>query len=167
MEHDFRRLVFIIMFVFVAGSIIISLLATKLHLGVRQEPSIPVYPSAQNPRSRLIQPAGWQNLSFHVSDNYPSIAIYTYYRQVLTAQGYTPNPPNANPVWKAGKTDGNKRKLVFAAQWFDAQRLRAFDLEITAIEKLDIDPATKQVVNRTVQPGLEVSCTLARKVIVD
>lgn len=166
-----RTLVIVLVGCFI-GLNLIAYLITSAGQGRRgwgtREPEVPLYPGAQQIHRQRNDLLGWQNITFKVlEESYPSTKVLEYYRTTLKAQGYRRSFPDKESKWIPNNEEKTSRKLTIGDYWVDAAGLRVFEINISATEKLDRDPANERVINSTTLPGLKVECILSRKVVLE
>ncbi len=131
-----------------------------------KEPQIPLYPQAWEVRRQVDELIGWKSVTFRAPEDYPSLHVLDFYRKTLEKQGYRSADGKTIPSWSPEAGKSNARRLVLSAHWRDPAGLRLFALEIAATEKIVRDPQTGRLIARELLPGLQVTCTLSRKVFI-
>ncbi|NIM04489.1 MAG: hypothetical protein GTO55_01175 [Armatimonadetes bacterium] len=162
-----RTLIFVLLlcFVFLTGVAYLARYMRPSGMGWgREEPVIPSHPDAQNELRHKQEMLGWQSLTFEVNKNYPSTAVFDYYRGLLKSEGYSPIPTGQEPTWQPTDMEEGKRRLIMTGYWVDPEGLRVLQLDVSCVEEFTRDPESGRLISQEILPGQRVELTLSRKV---
>ena len=127
----------------------------------RDEPSLPVYEGATHRREQRSETIGWHNLTYRVSLEYPSLAVYHFCDRRLQQQGWTREVPQAEaPIWRS-RPEGKKRFWVAQGQWRDKRGIYRIQLELLSTERVR-EGLPGEMTSEGHEPGIIVSCTSRR-----
>lgn len=132
----------------------------------RQEPKIPLYPGAKQPKYLKNDVLGWQSLVFQVEENHPSTKVFDYYCNLLESKGYRMIEGSKAPSWQQTEVSKDGQKLEISGFWQDPEQLRVFQLDVIATEEFDRDLASGRLIGSSILPGEKVEIILSRKVFI-
>jgi hypothetical protein len=124
------------------------------------EPRLIRYPGTESAPEQTAEATGFHRYWFHLNEDYPSLSVYTFYKQQLESEGWRP-VNEGQPQWnrREGK---DKSGDLFRATWTSANGLFQLDLEMVSPVQMAQSEGTR---TETRQPGLDIFVTMQRTLL--
>jgi hypothetical protein len=151
------------------GWIVLLLVLSRTHTTrQRQRPqaALPVYPSAVDLSRSSVPDRDWRTVTYSVAVDYPSLDVFHYYDERMTAQGWSREGAPELPQWQVSR-DNRRGQAGLLAEWFSPDRLMQLDLQLQWEEpeggKREADEEYHMRVTATMQRSVAPFIELPRK----
>lgn len=154
-----RRELMIAILVLAAGWVALMVVLAKLQGGREAEkaPTFPHYPGTESVKEQTVPGLGSRKYWFTLNQDYPSTAVYQFYRGELQPQGWRRLGPE--PTWRR-KEEKEQVRDLFQTMWLSADRI--YQMELQMASTVEVSRKGDKIVSEKRKPGIEVYVTLRR-----